>query len=79
MQEETQALAVGDWVSISVEMERWNLLIFQLGDVTAIKSFINSLPVILNQEPRQFINIDKANENGGCTIDLSVVGKNMKY
>lgn len=71
MEAESKALAVGDWVSISVEIERWNLLIFQLDDVIAIKTFINRLPLVLDCQPRIMFN----KENNCGNVELSVVGK----
>lgn len=43
-EERSKQLAEGDWVSVSVEMERWNLLIYQLDDLVALLCFIINLP-----------------------------------
>lgn len=70
-EEESQALAVGDWVSISVEIERWNLLIYQLNDLIALKTFIDRLPVILGKETCYV----KCKENDSDHVELSVLGE----
>ena len=42
-EERSKYLTEGEWVSVSVEMERWNLLIYQLDDLVAVKCFIIDL------------------------------------
>ena len=62
-----EELAAGDWISVSVEMERWNSLICQLTDLQALASFIKRLTVN-NQKSKQAV------DNSGSP-NLSVVGK----
>jgi hypothetical protein len=69
------ALAVGDWVSISVEIERWNLLIFQLNDLITLKTFIDRLPIILGQETRSMDCKEKSSDNNTEYVELSVLGE----
>ncbi|XP_078349429.1 rab3 GTPase-activating protein non-catalytic subunit-like isoform X1 [Oculina patagonica] len=38
-----EELAAGDWISVSVEIERWNLLVCQLSDLQALTAFISRL------------------------------------
>ena len=40
---EREELAAGDWISVSVEIERWNLLVCQLSDLQVLTSFISRL------------------------------------
>lgn len=62
-----EELAAGDWISVSVEMERWNSLICQLTDLQALASFIKRLTVN-NQKSKQAV------DNSGSP-NLSVIGK----
>ncbi|RMX40875.1 hypothetical protein pdam_00012040, partial [Pocillopora damicornis] len=60
-----EELAAGDWISVSVEMERWNLLICQLTDLQALAGFIKRLTVN-SQKSKQAV------DNSGSS-NLSVV------
>lgn len=60
-----EELAAGDWISVSVEMERWNLLICQLTDLQALAGFIKRLTVN-SQKSKQAV------DNSGSP-NLSVV------
>ena len=62
-----EELAAGDWISVSVEIERWNLLVCQLSDLQALVGFIGSLTTANNKEKQ-------ALDNSGSP-DLSIVGK----
>lgn len=37
---ESLELAAGDWVAVSAEVERWNLLVCQLTDLLALRCFM---------------------------------------
>ncbi|PFX27196.1 Rab3 GTPase-activating protein non-catalytic subunit [Stylophora pistillata] len=63
---EREELAAGDWISVSVEIERWNLLVFQLTDLQALSGFINRLAAN-SQRTKQAV------DNSG-SAELSVVG-----
>ena len=64
---EREELAAGDWISVSVEMERWNLLVCQLSDLQALAGFINRLTAAYHTNNQAADNRD--------TPELSVVGK----
>lgn len=63
---EREELAAGDWISVSVEIERWNLLVCQLTDLQALAGFIANLAT------RSAIETCAADNSG--SIGLSVVG-----
>ena len=62
-----EELAAGDWISVSVEIERWNLLVCQLSDLQALTGFIGNLATGSNKGKL-------AADNNGSP-GLSVVGK----
>ena len=64
---EREELAAGDWISVSVEIERWNLLVCQLSDLQALTSFISQLTAANHTNNQAADNKD--------TPELSVVGK----
>jgi len=64
---EREELAAGDWISVSVEIERWNLLVCQLSDLQALTGFISRLTAA-NDTNNQAA--DTRN-----TPELSVIGK----
>lgn len=64
-----EELATGDWISVSVEIERWNLLVCQLSDLQALTGFIGNLATGSSKE-KQAVN------NSGSP-GLSVVGTNV--
>lgn len=64
---EREELAAGDWISVSVEIERWNLLVCQLSDLQAITGFISRLTAVNHTNSQAADNRD--------TPELSVVGK----
>ena len=43
-------LAAGDWVAVSAEVERWNLLVCQLTDLLALRCFVPSLPSVITEQ-----------------------------
>ena len=61
-----EELAAGDWISVSVEIERWNLLVCQLSDLQALTGFITRLTAA-NHNNKQAV------DNSG-TPGLSVIG-----
>ena len=60
-------MAAGDWISVSVEIERWNLLVCQLSDLQALTGFIGNLATTSNKE--------KQAVHKSASPELSVVGK----
>ena len=66
---EREELASGDWISVSVEIERWNLLVCQLSDLQALTSFISNLATESSKEKQA---VDNSGSPG-----LSVVGKTV--
>ena len=60
-------MAAGDWISVSVEIERWNLLVCQLSDLQALTGFIGNLATGSNKGKL-------AADNNGSP-GMSVVGK----
>lgn len=64
-----EELATGDWISISVEIERWNLLVCQLSDLQALTGFIGNLATGSSKE--------KQGVNNSGSPGLSVVGTNV--
>jgi len=63
---EREELAAGDWIAVSVEIERWNLLVCQLNDLQALTGFIGKLATRTNKEKL------KVDSNG--SPGLSVIG-----
>ncbi|KAM7446520.1 Rab3 GTPase-activating protein non-catalytic subunit [Porites harrisoni] len=61
-----EELTAGDWISVSVEIERWNLLVCQLSDLQALAGFIGNLAT-QNSKGKQ------AGDNNG-SLRVSVVG-----
>ena len=64
-------MAAGDWIAVSVEIERWNLLVCQLNDLQALTGFIGKLATRTNKEKL------KVECNG--SPGLSVIGKLCCY
>ena len=64
---EREELAAGDWISVSVEIERWNLLVCQLSDLQALTSFISRLTAANHTNNQAADSRD--------TSELSVIGK----
>ena len=64
---EREELAAGDWISVSVEIERWNLLVCQLSDLQALTSFISRLTAANQTNNQAADNRDRP--------ELSVIGK----
>ena len=64
---EREELAAGDWISVSVEIERWNLLVCQLSDLQALTSLIIRLTAANHTNNQAADNRD--------TSELSVIGK----
>ena len=62
-----EELAAGDWISVSVEIERWNLLVCQLSDLQALAGFIDNLAT-------QSSKGKQAADNNG-SLRVSVVGE----
>ena len=62
-----EELAAGDWISVSVEIERWNLLVCQLSDLQALAGFIDNLAT-------QSSKGKQAVDNNG-SLGVSVVGE----
>ena len=62
-----EELAAGDWISVSVEIERWNLLVCQLSDLQALAGFIDNLAT-------QSSKGKQAVDNNG-SLRVSVVGE----
>ncbi len=57
-------MAAGDWISVSVEIERWNLLVCQLSDLQALTAFISRLTAANHN-----------NSDNSGPPELSVIGK----
>ena len=66
---EREELAAGDWISVSVEMERWNLLVCQLSDLQALTGFISRLTAASQTSNQAADRRD--------TPELSVIGKRV--
>lgn len=64
---EREELAAGDWISVSVEIERWNLLVCQLSDLQVLTGFISRLTAANLTNNQAADNRD--------TPELSVIGK----
>ena len=62
-----EELAAGDWISVSVEIERWNLLVCQLSDLQALAGFIDNLAT-QSSKGKQSV------DNNG-SLRVSVVGE----
>ena len=71
-EERSKQLTEGEWVSVSVEMERWNLLIYQLDDLVALRCFISDLPRQLRDDSGK-LETEKVSRDSAP--ELSVVGK----
>ena len=67
---ESLELVAGDWVSISVEMEQWNLLVCQLTDLLALSCFISTLP-----RGEQVQAAHERNEQLAESLGFSVLGR----
>lgn len=65
---EREELAAGDWISVSVEIERWNLLVCQLSDLQALTGFISRLTAANHTTNNQAADTRD-------TPELSVIGK----
>ena len=71
-EERSKQLTEGEWVSVSVEMERWNLLIYQLDDLVALRCFISDLPRQLRDDSGK---LETGKVSRDSAPELSVVGK----
>ena len=60
-------MAAGDWISVSVEIERWNLLVCQLNDLQTLTGFISRLTAANHTNNQAADTRD--------TPELSVIGK----
>ncbi|XP_015764723.1 PREDICTED: rab3 GTPase-activating protein non-catalytic subunit-like [Acropora digitifera] len=64
---EREELASGDWVSVSVDIERWNLLVCQLTDLQALARFIANLTIRTGNEKNA---LDRSGSIGISVVDF---------
>ncbi|XP_029189553.2 rab3 GTPase-activating protein non-catalytic subunit-like [Acropora millepora] len=69
---EREELASGDWVSVSVEIERWNLLVCQLTDLQALARFIANLTIRTGNEKNA---LDRSGSIGISVVDFLSFGQ----